>query len=180
MTKHLLLGRLRRDTMILGASENTDDLKTQGEDAVKQGRAAEVFIIECVGYFSESDQNWGGIDRYQGGTYDTAPASVPPLNPGAGEQEPEGTSDEPTVSIAGNIEAAAEEQRKSGDLVDAGEADRLATMARGGAAPAAGGNEALAKEAQKPSVNPDDKPASDAAKEPAKTASLDAGTSDKK
>lgn len=170
MSTNLLLGRLRRDTMVLGTSENAEDLQRQGEDAVKQGRAAEVWIIPCSGYFSESDQNWGGIDRYQGGTRDVPPSSVPALNPGAGEQEPDGISDRPTVSIASNIAEKEQEQRDSGDLIDTGPADRLAEAARGSTtAPAAGNNEDVAKEAQKPSVNPDDKPASEVKPPPTTT-----------
>ncbi len=54
----MLIGRLRRDTMILAASADEGELRDLGERAVKEGRAAEVYIVPVLAYFTESTLAW--------------------------------------------------------------------------------------------------------------------------
>lgn len=134
--KYLALGRLRRDTMILGAGNKTE-VTTLAEQATSQGRAAEVFIIAIAAYFSEADHNWDGVDQYtvSGAPRDGLPAPGVALNPGGGEQpltpSEKAETSAPPETIAGNIAKAAEEGPKG---PDAGKADVLKEEAKGAAA----------------------------------------------
>ena len=125
MTGSLVLGRLRRDLMVLasvegGASPSAQDI---AEQAVKEGRAAETWVISFSDYFSESNVPWGNVDTHSVGVVSPSdkPASVPPLNPDAGEQE---SLDVPkNVSFTSPREEQAKavaEQQASGELVDTG------------------------------------------------------------
>lgn len=95
MTK-VLIGRLRRDLMLLGR-EGDQPEELSFEDfaklAVKQGRAEQVFILEASSIFSASEIAWANVD----GGKDT-PASLPALNPESGEQE---SRDEPDTKLTG-------------------------------------------------------------------------------
>lgn len=120
----ILLGRLRRDLMLLASELDNNEgqsLEDIGEAAVKQGRAAEAFIIKVDGYYSEADHNWVGVDL---GVDHGKQVTLPPLNPGPDEQE---VADDPKAtpgeSIRGNIEAERQAQIASGDLVNTGKAD---------------------------------------------------------
>lgn len=114
-TSHILIGRLRRDVMMLGHG-NAKDLKAEAEAAVKEGRAAETFVIAVEAYFSEADHNWDP----EGTNARSKPSDVPPLNPGAGEQQSLTTSDRPFTTPRLEIEKANQEQADSGVLVDTG------------------------------------------------------------
>lgn len=83
MTK-ILFGRLRRDIMLLGTdADGETDLVQIAKDAVSQGRAAEAFIVEASAYFTEASISWDP----EGTNLASEVASIPPLNPGQGEQE---------------------------------------------------------------------------------------------
>jgi hypothetical protein len=133
----LVLGRLRRDLMVLGTVNEGDniDARKLAEDAVAQGRAAETWVIDAIGYFSETEHNWQGIDAGAPLVGAFAPASVPALNPNNGAdgiddrpQESLAASDQEAVSLRTNIERAAEEGPKGPET---GLADRLHSEAQG-------------------------------------------------
>lgn len=112
--KFILLGRLRRDLMLLGHSESSSDLADQAEKAVKEGRAAETFVLAVSSYFSEADHNWDPEGTMAG----AKPSDVPPLNPDNGEQQSLATSDRPFTTPRLEIEKAVKEQLDSGEMVD--------------------------------------------------------------
>lgn len=135
--KFIALGRLRRDTMILGAGTK-DEIQTLAEQATKEGRAAEVYVVAVAGYFTESTHNWSGLDTFTVGTAAGSlpgSAQTPALNPDSGAQPP--TSAEKTDSpmepetVAGNIAQAAADGPKGPDT---GKADRHAEEAKGAGA----------------------------------------------
>jgi hypothetical protein len=122
----LVIGKLRRDVMILGTHDNESDAAHDAEEAVKQGRAQESFVLVAGYAFSASDRPWVNPDNGGGFTVnfpgDQTPAtdpSIPPvgLNPegpedeqplAPAEAEAEGEAREPE-SIEGNRQANAEE-----------------------------------------------------------------------
>lgn len=84
----IAIGRLRRDTMILGAGE-AEEMNKLGAEAVTSGRAAEVYVLPVVGYFSESLVNFVEPDTHRVSGFqrgDEQEARVPLLNPSTGEQ----------------------------------------------------------------------------------------------
>jgi hypothetical protein len=112
MTK-VLFGRLRRDTMILLVDAQGElDMEKEAEKAVREGRAQEAFVVEASSYFTASDINWDP----EGTNARSAPASVPPLNPGAGEQE---TTDQssavPATTLQQEREAVAKDSPSGPD-----------------------------------------------------------------
>lgn len=133
--KVLALGRLRRDTMILGAG-NAKEMEQLAKAATTEGRAAEVFLISIVGYASEKEHDFSAIDTFTvTGRGQPGGAQTPALNPGAGPQPPsveEKTQSElePT-SIAAQIEKNAQEGPKGPDT---GTADARKEEAKGAAA----------------------------------------------
>lgn len=91
--RFILIGKLRRDTMILGHSEDPNEVNALGSAAVREGRAAEVFVIEAVGYFSESEIDFVPAPIESRAQRSDSGESRPPLlNPSTGEQA-EGAGD---------------------------------------------------------------------------------------
>lgn len=85
--RFVAVGRLRRDTMILASSEDANEMNELASAAVREGRAAEVFIFEAVGYFSESEVDFipAPIES-RAQRADSGEARPPLLNPSTGEQ----------------------------------------------------------------------------------------------
>lgn len=83
----IVVGKLRRDTMILDSGTDQDQLFALASSAVREGRASEVFIIEALGYFSEAEIDFIPKPAATEGRYaDQSPDRVPLLNPSTGEQ----------------------------------------------------------------------------------------------
>lgn len=83
----IVVGKLRRDTMILDSGTDQDQLFALASSAVREGRASEVFIIEALGYFSEAEIDFIPRPQATEGRYaDQSPDRVPLLNPSTGEQ----------------------------------------------------------------------------------------------
>jgi hypothetical protein len=94
------IGRLRRDTMILGHDEDVDVINQLASSAVREGRAAEVFVFEAIGYFSESEVDFVPAPvESRALRNDSGDLRPPLLNPSTGEQA-EGAGD---TAIQANI-----------------------------------------------------------------------------
>lgn len=122
--RFICLGALRRDTMILGSSEDQEEMAKLGEEAVKQGRASETFVLAVIAYNSETHQNWRNPDFFAIGTPTAGEvaggipgqggpdekAQLPLLNPGAGPQQ---TDEDPNKSPLPLTSIREEAQRES-------------------------------------------------------------------
>lgn len=106
----LAIGRLRRD-LILVAEGSKEDVTTQAEQAVRQGRAAQVWIVPIAASMSEAEIAWAGTDSPQASDLNPIRESVPALNPGNGPQEDLSDSDAKLTSPREQIRLAAEETR---------------------------------------------------------------------
>lgn len=119
MTGSIVLSRLRRDVMILAVADG-ESAKAVAEAAVREGRAAEAWVLSFSDYFSESAIAWGNVDTHTVSAVDK-PQSVAPLNPGVGEQE---SLDEPKdvdlTSPREEQKRAADAQAKAIDIPDTG------------------------------------------------------------
>lgn len=133
--KVLALGRLRRDTMILGAG-TAKEMEELAKSATSEGRAAEVFLLNISGYASEKEHDFSMIDTFiVTGRGQPGGAQFQGLNPAEGPQPPtvEEKTDsklEPT-SIAEQIAKAAQDGPKGPDT---GKADVQKEEAKGAAA----------------------------------------------
>lgn len=115
----ILLGKLRRDVMILETNDDLDHLQQTGAEAVATGRAQEAFIIPCEAFYLASDHNWSGIDTPAAHIVglDSSTQS-PPLNPLSGEQPPPPIlqqSNLPGETILGNKQAISDAGAKGPD-----------------------------------------------------------------
>lgn len=88
MSKFVVFGKLRRETIILGSFDSVSDATKLAEDAVREGRASETFVIAASAAFSESNINFANPDAARA-SIPVAPARSVPLNPNAGEQPAE-------------------------------------------------------------------------------------------
>lgn len=85
--RYILIGQLRRDTMILNHGTDLQVLKDNALDAVREGRAAIAFILPAEGFVSESEIDFdttvtaGARSQY----FDQGTARIPLLNPSTGE-----------------------------------------------------------------------------------------------
>lgn len=84
--KVLVLIRLRRDIMSLGTFESASDARDIADQARKQGRAAEGWVIPISEHFSESDIAWANVDTVPRIASTDEPQSNPPLNPQADDE----------------------------------------------------------------------------------------------
>lgn len=92
----IVIGKLRRDTMILDSGTDSDQLFALASSAVREGRASEVFIIEALGYFSEAEIDFQPKAAVVEGRYaDQSPDRVPLLNPSTGEQSLDAAAADP-------------------------------------------------------------------------------------
>lgn len=110
----IAIGRLRRDTMILGSDEDAEAIGVLAASAVREGRAAEVYIIEAVGYFSESEIDFQPPAVASRAQYaDQTDARVPLLNPSTGEQSLDNSN--PDDSKAAKAETPSGGAKAGGD-----------------------------------------------------------------
>lgn len=87
-TKFVLIGYLRKDLYFFDAlTGDEDNFSTAAEDAVKQGRAQSAFVLKAEQWATASEIAWDNPDQHHVSAVSERPSSVPPLNPGAGEQE---------------------------------------------------------------------------------------------
>lgn len=92
----IAIGRLRRDTMILASDEDSDVINKLAASAVREGRAAEVYVVEAVGYFSESEVDFVEAEpAREARRFDQGSARVPLLNPSTGEQSADVAKESP-------------------------------------------------------------------------------------
>lgn len=101
--RYILIGQLRRDTMILNHGTDLQELKANALDAVREGRAAIAFVIPAEGFVSESEIDFDitqaarGREQY----FDQGSARVPLLNPSTGVQSTDVAADsEPEPPVA--------------------------------------------------------------------------------
>lgn len=119
----LAIGRLRRDLLIVAQGE-AEQVAAISKAAVLEGRAAEVFVVEAVGYFSESEVRWDS-DAIDSPTK-SAPTEVdsgPLLNthPSAAKavkKAEAGKSELEPTTVQAERAKAAEASRTTADLVD--------------------------------------------------------------
>lgn len=119
----LAIGRLRRDLLIVAQGE-AEQVAAISKAAVLEGRAAEVFVVEAVGYFSESEVRWDSdaIDSPAKST-PTETDSGPLLNthPSAAKavkKAEAGKSELEPTTVQAERAKAAEASRTTADLVD--------------------------------------------------------------
>lgn len=85
--RYVLIGKLRRDTMIFDSGTDLIALTEQASASVRQGRASETFVIEAKAYFSESEIDFQQREAPKPAQYaDQAEDRPALLNPATGEQ----------------------------------------------------------------------------------------------
>lgn len=128
---YLAIGRLRRDLLIVGQGD-AEQVKTIAKAAVLEGRAAEVFVTQISGYFSESEVRWDAdkIDVAEAGA--ASPSETPALlnvHESAAKsvaKAAEGESKLEPTTVQAERRKAAEATKTKADLVDGEEALRKA------------------------------------------------------
>lgn len=94
--RFILFGQLRRDTMILAHGTDRDELATNAESAVREGRAATAFLVKAEGFFSEAEVDFRPTPSAAPTQYfDEADNRVPLLNPSTGEQAADAAQADP-------------------------------------------------------------------------------------
>lgn len=119
----LAIGRLRRDLLIVAQGE-ADQVAAISKAAVLEGRAAEVFVVEAVGYFSESEVRWDSDAIDSPSKSVPTPADSGPLlntHPSAAKavkKAEAGKSELEPTTVQAERAKAAEASRTTADLVD--------------------------------------------------------------
>lgn len=119
----LAIGRLRRDLLIVAQGE-AEQVAAISKAAVLEGRAAEVFVVEAVGYFSESEVRWDSDAIDQSAKSVATPADSGPLlniHPSAAKavkKAEAGKSELEPTTVQAERAKAAEASRTTADLVD--------------------------------------------------------------
>lgn len=119
----LAIGRLRRDLLIVAQGE-AEQVAAISKAAVLEGRAAEVFVVEAVGYFSESEVRWDSDAIDQSAKSVATPSDSGPLlntHPSAAKavkKAEAGKSELEPTTVQAERAKAAEKSKTTADLVD--------------------------------------------------------------